>query len=79
MTGPSSATRPSSATGEWDQLLGFAARGAGSGSTCRDNGGGTKDCEIVFEADRGTTFYAILEPAKDTYGWRIMYVGIGEA
>jgi len=65
--------------GEWDQLLGFAAGGGGSGSTCRDNGGGTKDCEIVFEADEATIYYAILEPAENAYGWRITYVGIGGA
>jgi hypothetical protein len=60
----------------WDQLLGFAAGGGGSGSTCRDNGEGTKDCEIVFEADRATVYYAILEPAPNDFGWRITYVGI---
>ncbi|MCW2796043.1 hypothetical protein [Nocardioides sp.] len=65
--------------GEWNQLLGFAAGGGGSGSTCRHNGGGTRDCEIVFEADRATTYYAILEPAENAYAWRITYVGIGGA
>jgi hypothetical protein len=65
--------------GEWEQLLGFADGGGGSGSTCRGNGSGTRDCEIVFEADRATTYYAILEPARNTYGWRITYVGIGGA
>ncbi len=63
----------------WDQLVGFAAGGAGSGSTCRDNGGGTKDCEIAFEADPATVYYAILEPADGGYGWRITYVGIAHA
>ena len=52
---------------------------SGSGSTCRDNGSGTKDCEIVFDASRSTTYYAILAPAKNAYGWRITYVGVGGA
>lgn len=64
--------------GEWDQLVGYAAGGDGAGSTCRDNGEGTKDCEIVFDAGPGTTFYAILEPASNTYGWRISYVSIAD-
>ncbi len=65
--------------GFWDQLRGYAAGGGGSGATCRDNGGGTKDCEIVFEADPVTDYYAILEPADGAYSWRISYVGIGGA
>jgi hypothetical protein len=60
----------------WDQLLGYAADGGGSGSTCRDNGGGTMDCEIVFEADPDTTYYAILGPANGDYGWQITHAGI---
>ncbi len=75
-TAPASPTRPRSTTTSWDQLLGYAAGGGGSGSTCRDNGGGTMDCEIVFDADPDTTYYAILEPANGDYGWRISYVGI---
>ncbi len=62
--------------GEWDQLVGYAAGGDGSGSTCRDNGEGTRDCEIIFDAGPSTTYYAILEPASNDYGWRISYVGI---
>jgi hypothetical protein len=64
---------------EWSQLVDFAAGGDGSGSTCRDNGGGTKDCEITFAADRNAVYYAILEPARNAYGWRITYVGVGGA
>ncbi len=64
------------ADGEWDQLVGMAAGGGGSGSTCRDNGGGTRDCEIVLLAHPDTVYYAILEPASNTYGWRVTYVSI---
>ena len=63
----------------WEQLDGFAAGGGGSGSTCRDNGDGTKDCEIDFDADEATIHYAILAPAQNAYGWRLTYVGIGGA
>lgn len=63
---------------EWDQLVGFAAGGGGSASGCRDNGGGTRDCEIDFEADAGATFYAIVEPAENAHGWRISYVSIAD-
>lgn len=62
--------------GEWEQLVGWAAGGGGSGSTCRDNGGGTQDCEIVLEADPGRTYYAILTPAENAYGWKVTYVSI---
>lgn len=62
--------------GEWDQLVSFAAGGDGSGSGCRDNGSGTQDCEIILLADPTTTYYAILTPASNTYGWRITYVSI---
>jgi hypothetical protein len=65
--------------GEWRQLRDLAAGSGGSGSTCRDNGSGTRDCEIILDADRNTTYYAILEPAKNAYGWRVTYVGIGGA
>lgn len=65
--------------GEWGQLLGYAARGDGSVSGCRDNGGGTWDCGIVFKADRNADYYAIVEPATNDYGWRVSYVGIGGA
>ncbi len=64
------------ADGEWDQLFDWAAGVDGSGSTCRDNGGGTQDCEIILLADPGTVYYAILEPASNDYGWQITYVGI---
>ncbi len=64
---------------EWDQLVGFAAGGAGSVASCRDNGSGTKDCGIDFGATRDTVYYAILEPADNAYGWRVTYVGIGGA
>lgn len=68
---------------EWDQLVGFAAGQGGSASTCRDNGEGTKDCEIDFDAAPegapATAYYAILEPADNAYGWRVSYVGIGGA
>jgi hypothetical protein len=67
------------ADGEWEQLRGFAAGGGGSVSSCRDNGGGTKDCEIEFGADRSSVYYAILETARNGYGWRITYVGVGGA
>ncbi len=50
---------------EWDQLVDYAADGGGSGGTCRDNGGGTQDCEIAFDAAPATTYYAILEPAPN--------------
>ena len=62
--------------GEWDQLVSFAAGGGGSGSGCRDNGSGTQDCEIVLLADPDTTYYAILEPSDNAYGWRITYASI---
>ncbi len=64
---------------EWEQLVGFAAGKGGSPGTCRDNGSGTKDCAIEFAASRRTVYYAILEPAKNDYGWRLTYVGIGGA
>ncbi len=64
---------------DWDQLRSFAAGGSGAPGTCRDNGGGTKDCEIDFDADPATVYYAILGPAKNAYGWRITYVGVGGA
>ena len=64
---------------EWKQLVGFAAGKGGSAGTCRDNGSGTKDCAIEFAASRRTVYYAILEPAKNDYGWRLTYVGIGGA
>jgi hypothetical protein len=67
--------------GEWDQLVGYAAGGGAGrvGGTCRDNGEGTRDCDIVFSADPSIDYYAILEPAENEYGWRITYVGIGGA
>ena len=61
---------------EWDQLVGWAAGEGGSGGSCRDNGGGSQDCEIDLDADPGTTYYVILEPAGNAYGWRITYAGI---
>lgn len=64
------------ADGEWDQLVGFADGDGGWGSTCRDNGGGTRDCEIVLLANPGAVHYAILEPAANAYGWRVRYVSI---
>jgi hypothetical protein len=73
------ADRAAVSAGEWDQLRTFAAGGSGSARACRDNGAGTKDCEIEFGADRSTVYYAILEPARNAYGWRITYVGIGGA
>lgn len=68
--------------GEWSQLVGFAAGGgAGAVPQCRDNGLGTKDCEIPFEANPSKRYpnYAILEPSGNAYGWRITYVGVGGA
>lgn len=65
--------------GEWDQLVGYAAGQYGAGGACRDNGEGTRDCDIVFAADDSVDYYAILEPAENDYGWRITYVGIGGA
>ena len=65
---------------QWDQLVGFAKGGSADAvPTCRDNGGGTKDCEIPFATSPSTTYYAIVEPAKNAYGWKISYVGIGGA
>ncbi|WP_296606869.1 hypothetical protein [Nocardioides sp.] len=64
---------------EWSQLVEFAAGQGGSAGTCRDNGGGTKDCEIALDADPATTYYAILTPGENGYGWRITYVSIGGA
>ncbi|GAB2859460.1 hypothetical protein [Nocardioides pacificus] len=65
--------------GLWNELAGFADGAGGSGSTCRDNGEGTQDCEISFDAAPDTVYYAILEPAQNGYGWRVTYVGIGGA
>jgi len=64
---------------EWSQLVDFAAGQGGSAGTCRDNGEGTRDCEIALDADPETTYYAILTPGENGYGWRITYVGIGGA
>lgn len=47
--------------GEWGQLVEFAAGGGASTAGCRDNGGGTQDCEIDFEAHARFTYYAIVE------------------
>ncbi|MBB6627663.1 hypothetical protein H5V45_10050 [Nocardioides sp. KIGAM211] len=68
------------ADGEWAQLVDYAAGGGvGEIAPCRANGGGTFDCEIPFEASPSTTYYAIVEPAGNAYGWRISYVGVGGA
>ncbi len=64
---------------EWSQLVDFAAGQGGSVSSCRDNGEGTRDCEIALDTDPATTYYAILEPAENGFGWRVSYVGIGGA
>ncbi|HYF71526.1 MAG TPA: hypothetical protein VD864_01830 [Nocardioides sp.] len=64
---------------EWSQLVDFAAGQGGSAGACRDNGEGTRDCEIALDADPETTYYAILTPGENGYGWRITYVGIGGA
>lgn len=64
---------------EWAQLVDFAAGRGGSTSSCRDNGGGTKDCEIALEADPATVYYAILTPGENGYGWRVTHVSIGGA
>lgn len=61
--------------GEWAQLVGYAAGEAGYVEPCRDNGEGTRDCEIAFDADPAAVYYAILEPAGNDYGWRVSYVG----
>ena len=61
---------------EWQQLVGWAAGGGASEAGCRDNGGGTQDCEIALAADPATTYYVILEPAGNAYGWRLTYAGI---
>lgn len=63
----------------WEQLQSFADGGGGEGESCRDNGQGTRDCEIRFDADPARDHYAILEPAENAYGWRVSYVGIGGA
>ncbi|GCD88560.1 hypothetical protein [Nocardioides sp. LS1] len=65
--------------GEWQQLVDFAAGQGGSGGSCRDNGSGTQDCEISFAANPNATYYAILEPAQNAYGWRVGYVSIAGA
>ena len=64
------------ADSEWDLLVDFADGKGGSASTCRDNGGGTRDCEIDLLADPTAVYYAILEPASNAYGWRVTYVSI---
>lgn len=64
---------------EWDQLVGYAAGQGGATAGCRDNGEGTQDCEIAFEAAPDTVYYAILEPVDNDYGWRVSYVSIGGA
>jgi hypothetical protein len=64
---------------DWDQLVEYAAGGDGAASTCRDNGEGTKDCGIAFDAARDAVYYAILAPADNDYGWRVTYVSIGGA
>ncbi|ANH40477.1 hypothetical protein I601_4082 [Nocardioides dokdonensis FR1436] len=63
---------------EWEQLVDWTHGEAGSVAGCRDNGGGTRDCEIVLTADPGVTYYAILEPTTSPTGWRISYVGIAD-
>ena len=67
------------ADGEWEQLHGYAANSRTSVKPCRDNGGGTWDCEIAIDAHPSTTYYAIVEPAQNGYGWRVSYVGVGGA
>ncbi len=64
------------ADAQWDQLVAMADGKGGSGSTCRDNGSGTRDCEIDFQSNPDTVYYTILEPASNAYGWRVGYVGI---
>ena len=64
---------------DWQQLKDFAAGQGGEGAGCRDNGLGTRDCEISFDAAPGTAYYVILEPSEGGYGWRVGYVGIGGA
>lgn len=64
---------------EWGQLVDYAAGQGGSVGTCRDNGEGTKDCEIALDADPETTYYAILTTGENGYGWRVTYVSIGGA
>ncbi len=63
---------------EWEQLVDWTDGEAGSVAGCRDNGGGTRDCEIVLTAGPGVTYYAILEPTTSPTGWRISYVGIAD-
>ncbi len=60
---------------EWDLLVGFADGRGGEIAGCRDNGEGTQDCEIAFEAAPEATRYAIVEPADTDYGWRVSYAG----
>lgn len=60
-------------------MVDYAAGQGGSTSPCRDNGSGTWDCEILLEADPATVYYAILDPAENTYGWKITYVNVGGA
>lgn len=64
---------------EWAQLVDYAAGQGGSVPPCRDNGEGTKDCGITFDADPATAYYAILTPGENGYGWRITHVSIGGA
>jgi hypothetical protein len=64
--------------GEWAQLVGYVDGQGGAAAGCRDNGGGTRDCELRLEADPSRVYYAILEPQRDGSGWRISYVSMAD-
>ncbi|MFB9312776.1 hypothetical protein [Nocardioides plantarum] len=62
--------------GEWTQLVRYAAGRPGTAEPCRDNGGGTMDCEIALDAHPGAAYYAILAPSDNAYGWQVTYLGL---
>ncbi len=66
------------ADAEWTQLVDLVDGASATTTGCRDNGSGTRDCEIALDASPGTTAYAILGPAGSGDGWRITYVGVAE-
>ena len=63
---------------QWEQLVGYVDHQGGAAAGCRDNGGGTRDCELRLEADPSRVYYAILEPGRDGLGWRITYLGMAD-
>ncbi|NYD55843.1 hypothetical protein BKA08_000081 [Nocardioides marinisabuli] len=79
-TGDRSALRDAAVIGapQWKQLVTWTAGLGSSGVTCRPNGSRTRDCELDLEADPTSTYYAILEPADNAYGWSVTYVGIAD-